>query len=559
MRHARLGLPILCLGLAAFALADGGMFGGPQPYLGVVPPMESGQKAIIIDGGPTEVIVYQVTYRGPRDAFAWVLPVPGKPGPRDIDDGCRSFFDAVERVTSPTVFTNKRIPGLGPVGGTMGGAPGRLGSVQASPTVVELEHLSVGPYKVSVLAATGKGVLGDWLRAHGFRTSPAADHDLDGYVSRGWYFLATRVEPSKSATAAVSQGDLPPLAVRFPRPDKLVYPLAISRSSTGPRCVLDLTVLSRAYVDCEEAPAFTIQAGRAGSGRVWDLYDASTHSGRNSVLLASLPDLRLPVHATCMADTPAGDGTEIGRLYATRLWLRPTKERMVDLHFVPAAGVPNRMEVYREPAGSSSRLAPLGYTYAPSTENGEPSGPAPHPDLGASDIVAFVLLSLACLLAFLLFVLRPRSCAIPAAALLALLALLGAGSSRSTSWHHGEYRRQHSFQGQSSTVYAAINTFHDLTGAFPASIDDLTRAKPPAFGLDASGNQVPIKGVSHWSPPLQHIPDGYVAEGIPGHWLLDLVAPDYVSSSAYELYVWWAARPVPDPSLVPRPGPGIWR
>lgn len=192
LRKSACSSMIFALALGGIAFGDGMM--APTSARPELAPMEAGQKAILIDDGVTETILFQVTYRGPRNDFAWVIPVPGKPGPQGVDEGSQWFLDYVQALTSPVVVTegprssrSAQMSGMSGMGAPPAGrAAGRAAPSVPPPRVIEDRRLDVGPYQVSVLEATGKGVLGDWLRAHGFVIPAGADRDLDGYVGRGW-------------------------------------------------------------------------------------------------------------------------------------------------------------------------------------------------------------------------------------------------------------------------------------------------------------------------------------------------------------------------------------
>jgi hypothetical protein len=493
-----------------------------------IPAMEAGQRAVIIDEGATESIVFQVTFRGARSNFAWVIPVPGKPGPDDVDQGSQYFLDSVGAMTSPTVVTEApgQFHGLGLMAakraeGSMSGAMKAGGPGGEAPTVVELERLHAGPYQVSVLAATGKGVLGDWLRARGYPMPQAVDRDLDGYVGRGWYFLATRVDPAQAggeASAPIWQGDLPPLAVRFPRPAKLVYPLAISRAGVPDRCVLDLLILAPKPVDCDEAPAKKLPAGTVGHGSLWDVLNRASRDGQASVLLASLQNLPLNPASSFMVNSLRPKGLDWSHLWATRLWLRPSKERMVDLHFTlndfAPGTVPARLMLHR--------VAPVA--------------------LGT--IIAWVIALLVIGAAVWLFATnRKACCGINVLAIVATIGLAWAGFSSGGSFYK--------YDKAAADITSAIKRFHDITGAFPERVSDLMAGQPPAKVLDASGNEVPFTAPVGWRPLLDELPDDPVTRWGEA-WIVDLAAPGYVSSGAFKLVVEWVTSAAIDPNQDPR-------
>jgi hypothetical protein len=143
------------------------------------------------------------------------------PSPATVSLGDRADFEAIDRVTTP-----ERIEEYD--WWTVAGAGGD-GSAGAPPTV--LDSVQLGPIEAVTLAASDSAGLHTWLGDNGFALAPRVTALLDGYVERGWYFVALRLTGD-----APLDGGLDPLRFRF-ESDELVYPLELSRAAEQPQTV----------------------------------------------------------------------------------------------------------------------------------------------------------------------------------------------------------------------------------------------------------------------------------------------------------------------------------
>ena len=83
----------------------------------------------------------------------------------------------------------------------------------------------------------------------------------------------------------------------------------------------------------------------------------------------------------------------------------------------------------------------------------------------------------------------------------------------------------------------ALERFADDTGAFPMQLSDLTAQEPPAFGLDGSGNRVPIADGAG-GPWLRVLPIDPLS-GRRDTWLYEVTGEPMVASGAYAIEVTW--------------------
>lgn len=144
------------------------------------------------------------------------------PGPATVSLGDRADFDAIGRVTTPERVEEYdwwAFPGDSGDGGAPGGAPEVLATVQ------------LGPIEAVTLAASDTAGLETWLTANDYALSPEVTALLDGYVQRGWFFVALKLTGE-----APLDGGLDPLRFTF-ESDELVYPLELSRAATSPQTV----------------------------------------------------------------------------------------------------------------------------------------------------------------------------------------------------------------------------------------------------------------------------------------------------------------------------------
>jgi hypothetical protein len=143
------------------------------------------------------------------------------PNPATVSLGDRADFEAIDRVTTPERIEEYDWWSFGSAGdgATAGAAP------------IVLEIVQLGPIEAVTLAASDSAGLQTWLADNDFTLSSAVTALLDGYIDRGWYFVALKLTGD-----APLDGGLDPLRFRF-ETDELVYPLELSRAATSPQTV----------------------------------------------------------------------------------------------------------------------------------------------------------------------------------------------------------------------------------------------------------------------------------------------------------------------------------
>jgi hypothetical protein len=205
---------------------------------------EPTQKAIIVHDQGREDLVLQVKYDGPVEDFGWLIPVPGLP---EVRKGSMECFYELSKLTQEHFRENH-----GMTEGMTRGAGG-------AEAVKVIEIKTVGAYEVAVIAAGNAASLSEWLEAHEFVFPKEKQDVVDGYIKKGWYFVAARINPNESGFTLKSgapkkvritpstrkklaSGELHPLVISFPS-EKSVFPLAISAVNGRPSEV-SLYVLS---------------------------------------------------------------------------------------------------------------------------------------------------------------------------------------------------------------------------------------------------------------------------------------------------------------------------
>jgi hypothetical protein len=209
----------LALGLTLAPVAPAGACacGGVAPSPGSEVAVGE-ERAIISWQGGIEQIDLLLGVVSTEAETGLIFPTPS---PATVSLGDRADFDAIDRVTTPERIEEYdwwsfRSPGDG-------------ASAGAAPTVLDVVQL--GPIEAVTLAASDSAGLETWLTDNDFALSPEVTALLDGYIERGWFFVALRLTGD-----APLEGGLDPLRFRF-ETDELVYPLELSRAATTPQTV----------------------------------------------------------------------------------------------------------------------------------------------------------------------------------------------------------------------------------------------------------------------------------------------------------------------------------
>jgi len=202
---------------AQLAIADGGLVPPPGKII-----KETDQKAVIFYDKGLEQLILSITFQGDTDNFAWIVPVPSKP---TIEKSVDSLFVKLDKMTKP------------PEPETSLYHADKLGAATESNEqgVTVIETKKVEYYDITVLEATDKNALHEWLNENGYVFPQGGESIADSYIQKGWYFTAIKLNNEASEENPFTEEQLRtgraiPLKLSF-KTDRIVYPLKISSLS----------------------------------------------------------------------------------------------------------------------------------------------------------------------------------------------------------------------------------------------------------------------------------------------------------------------------------------
>jgi hypothetical protein len=438
------------------------------------------QKGVVIElPQGREALLLQTTYHGPADRFAWVIPVPGKPGKDDVFLAEPAFIEVLLKETAPRVKTHITAPQqrLGEMQKMMqrgaASAPGPAGGeAPGTEAVTVYERFEVGKFDATILAATDAGVLTQWLQRNGYQVPDESADILGHYVRLKWTFVALRMQPAAAAARPVLD-DVDPVGIRFPA-SKLVYPLYISRGSSRQKTALLLFVLSKQPVECDGLPEASLPLDKPqpkGTSYATIRRKAIESAGPSLVTeyraRGGMPysDLYFDKDAWLPRE---GRNWSAKELWTTRCWTLLDREQMQDLTFSPSAD-PRPRQVSIERHGQLRLQPALWWT---------------RERLAWLVVVASLIVAV--------FILRagarrgPAGGALAVTLLIALVALAHAGTMGYLSTGTRE------LDTALKQLDDLMQRFHRTYGCYPEKLKDLVAAAPRTAGVDSSGNPVQI-------------------------------------------------------------------
>lgn len=199
------------IGSLSPAHACGGFFCGNTPV------DQQGEDILFaVDPERDETTVHvQISYTGPAEEFAWILPVATEPQLALSSDalfrelGWRTqpqFGLAYEEVgacdSSSRYWGSYSDYAVADSGGTSSSAP--------SEGVTVVSQSTVGPYETVVLQAESSEALLGWLSANSFNLPDTLDFALAPYIADDAYFVALKLRKDADT------GALQPLALTYP-------------------------------------------------------------------------------------------------------------------------------------------------------------------------------------------------------------------------------------------------------------------------------------------------------------------------------------------------------
>ena len=228
--------------LPAAAFACGGFFcsapAGPTPPQ----PVDQTAERIVFEvhGDETITAHVQISYAGPADEFAWIVPVPGTP---DISETDAAMFQDIDAPTAlqvllPAPETCPIANGGGRRGSSCGGCGGSDNALTATieraggaeepgPVVTVHAEGSTDNYEYVVISAALASDLTEWLQTRGYNVSDNMVPVMQPYVDDGMNYLAVRLLDGRTAN------DVAPLAMRYEGAEPMI-PIQLTAVAAQP-------------------------------------------------------------------------------------------------------------------------------------------------------------------------------------------------------------------------------------------------------------------------------------------------------------------------------------
>lgn len=174
-------------------------------------PVDQSAEQIIFIDNPDDTItaIIQISYVGPSEKFAWVLPMPGTPKPSVSSN---QAFVALQGATAPQYTLTVEVEGTCKDGNFIGGFPtefdGAAQDAGAAPApdgggVTVQDSGSVGPYDYVTISVDGSSDVAkialDWLTDNGYDLTGTDADVLEPYLADGLNLMAFRLTKGNSA------------------------------------------------------------------------------------------------------------------------------------------------------------------------------------------------------------------------------------------------------------------------------------------------------------------------------------------------------------------------
>jgi hypothetical protein len=254
MKRTALGLLLGASALAPSpAHAYGGFFGSQQQAV-----RQAGERVILADNGDgTITAVIEVSYAGPAQNFAWLLPIGNATDESELTMSSNAALWRLEAATRAEFFLDRSIDGicgaqLGSAEASTGQAPFDLretcdansdlagcadyANIAATDSIeaIDWQVIRVDP------GATDPATPAiEWLTANGYDVTPDGAAQLGSYLASGMNLLALRF------TKDSSTGSIRPIQLTIPATSPMI-PMVLTSVSADPDMPITAWVLSRA-------------------------------------------------------------------------------------------------------------------------------------------------------------------------------------------------------------------------------------------------------------------------------------------------------------------------
>jgi hypothetical protein len=173
----------------------------PAPHAGETIAVVEESAAIIWEpAAKRQHFIRRATFHGQARDFGFLVPTPAVPELQEVDGG---IFDVLtERTRREKRYETKNRPDFGPLLGYFMASKSADTMTTAGVNVLSTQHLA--GYEAAVLEATDAAALDQWLREHGYATTPDLREWLDAYVRQRWKITAFKIDKEQHAAARSS-------------------------------------------------------------------------------------------------------------------------------------------------------------------------------------------------------------------------------------------------------------------------------------------------------------------------------------------------------------------
>ncbi len=234
-----LALSAALLAVPGSAWACGGFFCNSD-----APVVQNAERIVFgvdADAGTVDTHV-QISYSGPAEQFAWVVPVQTLP---ELFLSTDELFRVLDQNTRPQFNLDHRHLGNCWTDAWEGDADADAdadGDADADSDtdtgggVTVIEESRVGPYDTAILQATSDSVLIDWLQDNGYDIPATMGPALAPYIASGHYVIALKL------TKGSDTGDLAPIGFTYPGTTPGI-PIQLTSVAASPDMRLEAYVL----------------------------------------------------------------------------------------------------------------------------------------------------------------------------------------------------------------------------------------------------------------------------------------------------------------------------